>query len=49
MPGEPTRAGQRAVTLAVALVVLALGLWPEPLLAIGEQAGRDLVATGGRR
>lgn len=36
--------GERASVVAVALVVLVLGLWPEPLLAIGEQAGQELSA-----
>ena len=49
MRTEPAGTGQRAVAFALALVVLALGLWPEPLLAIGEQAGQDVLSTGGRR
>lgn len=46
MPARPPARGQQAVALAVALVVLMLGLWPEPLLAIGEQAAAELVAEG---
>jgi multicomponent Na+:H+ antiporter subunit D len=34
----------RGVVAAAALVVLALGVWPEPLLALSEQAG-DALAT----
>jgi multicomponent Na+:H+ antiporter subunit D len=34
--------GQRAVALSVAAVVLVLGVWPEPMLAVGEQVARDL-------
>jgi hypothetical protein len=33
------------VNVPLALVVLALGLWPEPLLAIAEQAAEELVAA----
>jgi multicomponent Na+:H+ antiporter subunit D len=43
MPREPASVAQRAVVLAVALVVLALGLWPEPLLVAGERAAEELV------
>ena len=44
--GAPDGAAQRAVPVALAILVLALGLWPEPLLAIGEQAGREIVSSG---
>jgi multicomponent Na+:H+ antiporter subunit D len=44
MPTEPASAAQRAVAVALALIVLAVGLWPEPLLAIGEQAAAELRA-----
>jgi multicomponent Na+:H+ antiporter subunit D len=47
MPRGAASIAQRAVTLTVAVVVLALGLWPEPLLAVGEQAARDLAVAGG--
>ena len=48
MPTGRANAGQRGIAVALALVVLALGLWPEPLLAIGERAAQDLAATGAR-
>lgn len=44
MPVTPAGRGQRATVAAVAAVVLVLGVWPEPLLAIGEQAGQELTA-----
>jgi multicomponent Na+:H+ antiporter subunit D len=47
-PTEPPRAGQRAVAVALAAVVLVLGVWPEPLLAVAEMAADDLAAAGGR-
>ena len=46
MPRTPAGVGQRAVALTLALVVLTLGVWPEPLLAIGDQAARDLASAG---
>jgi len=49
MPIRSASRGQRAVTLLVAAVVLVLGLWPEPLLALGEQAAGDLAAMGRAR
>jgi multicomponent Na+:H+ antiporter subunit D len=42
LPREPARAVQRAVVVVLALTVLAVGLWPEPLLAVGEQAAAEL-------
>jgi len=45
MPTGAAGLGQRGVTLALALVVLGLGLWPEPLLAAGERVADDLMAT----
>jgi multicomponent Na+:H+ antiporter subunit D len=41
----PSPRGVRAVSVALALVVLAAGLWPEPLLALSEHAAA--VLTGG--
>jgi hypothetical protein len=35
----------RAIALGLAAAVLALGVWPEPLLAISREAG-DLLAGG---
>jgi multicomponent Na+:H+ antiporter subunit D len=49
MPRDPAGGGQRAVALSLAAVVLVLGVWPEPLLAIGEHAAQDLAAGGGLR
>jgi multicomponent Na+:H+ antiporter subunit D len=46
MPTKPASRGQRAIALAVAAVVLVLGLWPEPLLVLGEQVAADLANTG---
>lgn len=34
--------GQRAVAIVVAGVVLVLGFWPQPLLAVGEQAADEI-------
>lgn len=39
---------QRLLTMAVALLVLVAGLWPEPLLALGGQAVDALLAGGPR-
>lgn len=39
--------GARVVVACVALLVLALGLWPEPLVALAEQAAGDLLGSGG--
>ncbi len=36
-------AAQRAMPALLALAVLVLGLWPEPLLAMSERAARDLL------
>lgn len=47
MPSAPARLTQRGIALALGAVILVLGLWPEPLLALGEQVGRDLT-TGAR-
>lgn len=33
---------QRSIAIAVALVVLVLGLWPQPLLAVGDQAATQI-------
>jgi multicomponent Na+:H+ antiporter subunit D len=49
MPTGAATRGQRAVVLAVALVVVALGLWPEPLLAIGEQAADEVTGAARQR
>jgi len=35
--------GARVVVAALAGVVLAVGLWPEPLLALSDQAGDALL------
>ena len=40
---RPAPASARAVVAVVAAVVLAVGLWPEPLLALSNQAGEALV------
>ncbi len=38
-PRPPAPVRTRIVPVALALLVVALGVWPEPLLAIAEQAG----------
>lgn len=38
----------RAPALVLAVVVLALGVWPEPLLAVSRRAADTLVLEGGR-
>ena len=40
---RPSPAAARAVVAVLAAAVLLLGLWPEPLLALSEQAG-DVLA-----
>jgi multicomponent Na+:H+ antiporter subunit D len=45
--GEASPAVLRALTFAVAVVVLALGLWPEPLLAASREAAEVLVGGPG--
>jgi multicomponent Na+:H+ antiporter subunit D len=47
MPTARATTGQRAVAVAMALVVLGLGLWPEPLLAVGERVADELARPGG--
>jgi multicomponent Na+:H+ antiporter subunit D len=49
MPRGRASAGQRAVTVVLAVVVLGLGLWPEPMLAIGRQAAQEIQAIGATR
>ena len=49
-PGQehpPASAGARVVVAVVAVVVLAVGLWPEPLLALSNQAGDALTRMAG--
>ena len=41
---RPSPAGHRAVAVGLAALVLALGVWPEPMLAAGEHVGRELTA-----
>ena len=48
MPSVPASLAQRAVAIVVALVVLVLGLWPQPLLAVGEQAAAEIEAEAPR-
>jgi multicomponent Na+:H+ antiporter subunit D len=45
--GLPSPWPQQAVALGLALVVLAAGLWPEPLLALSRDAA-DVLAGGSR-
>lgn len=46
--GEASRLGPRLVVLGLAVGVLVLGLWPEPLLAASEWAAAVLLAEGRR-
>ena len=39
---QPAPRGVGAVVAAVAVVVLVVGLWPEPLLTLSDQAGAAL-------
>lgn len=43
---QPSRPAVRALLVGLAALVLALGAWPEPLLAVSQQAAATLV--GGR-
>jgi multicomponent Na+:H+ antiporter subunit D len=43
--GEPSARGQQVVVGALALLVLAGGLWPEPLLALSRDAAAALTGT----
>ena len=45
--GVPSAASEQAVVVALALLVLAAGVWPEPLLALSHDAAQ--VLTGGGR
>lgn len=47
-PKEIAPRAQRTVAAVVAAVVLALGLWPQPLLAIGDQAAAELTVEAPR-
>lgn len=42
MPTARASLAQRSVAIVVALVVLVIGLWPQPLLAVGEQAAAQI-------
>jgi multicomponent Na+:H+ antiporter subunit D len=42
----PSRAARRAVVVLLASLILALGLWPEPLLSLSEQAANVLPERG---
>ncbi|MBD0329848.1 MAG: oxidoreductase [Thermoleophilia bacterium] len=47
-PAEPaSRTSVRLLVFAVALLVLAAGVWPEPLLLLGERCADVLLAEGG--
>ncbi len=37
----------RSLVVALAVLVLAMGLWPEPLLSLGEAAASDLIESAG--
>ncbi len=42
----PAGPGRQAVTVAVAAVVLGLGIWPEPILAAAQEAAAALLGGG---
>jgi multicomponent Na+:H+ antiporter subunit D len=37
----------RALVVALAALILAMGLWPEPLVVLGEEAATNLIESGG--
>ena len=41
--GKPSPAGARVLVIALAAFLIALGLYPEPLLYLGSQAADVLV------
>ncbi|MCA9877649.1 MAG: hypothetical protein KC442_07705 [Thermomicrobiales bacterium] len=41
-----TEAARTGIVLVIALLVLAAGLWPEPLLALSELAAATLIPGG---
>lgn len=45
-PGGSSSLAARAIAIGLAMLVIALGVWPEPLLSIGEDAASALL--GGR-
>lgn len=45
-PRSPSPLAARAIAIGLAMLVIALGVWPEPLLSIGEDAASALL--GGR-
>jgi multicomponent Na+:H+ antiporter subunit D len=44
--GKPNAAAEQAVVVVLALLVLAAGLWPEPLLALSHDAAQALTGGG---
>jgi multicomponent Na+:H+ antiporter subunit D len=48
MPTRAASRGQRAVAIGLALLVLGLGVWPEPLLAIGDDAAAEILGGGAK-
>ena len=44
-PGAPSLLSRRVLVVALAALVLVLGVWPEPLLVVSERAAT--VLTGG--
>ncbi len=46
-PSETSPVALRAVTVALAVVVVAVGIWPEPILAVSLGAADVLVGAGG--
>lgn len=46
LAAAPAGPGRQAVTVAVAAVVLGLGIWPEPILAAAQEAAAALLGGG---
>ncbi|MDQ3966499.1 MAG: oxidoreductase [Actinomycetota bacterium] len=47
-PGKPSPAAARSIVVALAALVLVIGLWPEPLLILSEAAAAALSFEGSR-
>jgi multicomponent Na+:H+ antiporter subunit D len=46
-PGPVSALPLRVLTAAVAVLVLAAGVWPEPLLAVSDRAAEAVVPAAG--
>jgi multicomponent Na+:H+ antiporter subunit D len=45
--GKTSPWSARALVVALGVLVLAMGLWPEPLIVLGEEAATALIEGGG--